>query len=151
MEGQNPVVCIFRLGRGEFPKGLEDAFRWVEETLSKTGLFKFRLRPRRFPPGSVAIFAIEGKAFAEAVLEEAIRDTTTEEREDFKRQGYYEYPRVGKFNPRSLRTYPKPLEMAALKQLGIKPARLFVYLSPNQYLQILQIAYAGIPCLRLQG
>lgn len=144
MEDQKPLVCLFRLGREEFPGGLEDALKWVEEILSKTGLFKFRShRPRGLSPGSVAIFSIEGKAFAEAILEESIRKTTEEERESLKSLFGYDYTHIGRFSPRSVRLYPSLLETVALERsLGIKLGRQYTYLSPYQYLQILKAAYA---------
>jgi len=157
LSGVRPIICIFpHSARKEpiFRNGPDALRRWLTgELREREGLYYIRCReskpsrrnlpfplPKHIPAGSIVLFRIKGETIGEALVKEEARRTTTEERRELKVKEGYPYEALIKFDPESVKIYPKPLtDLDLFNMLGnCVPYNMYRVLKPQQYKEIMR-------------
>jgi len=119
---------------------LDYAIYWLMKKGNNRYYFR-KMKPRNLPVGSIVLFSFQGKIFGQAITNEEIRMTSTEEQSRKRRESGFVYKATVRFEPSSIDVFPKyPLKKDIEEKFGIRFSRLFTPLTWEQYQEVLRMA-----------
>jgi hypothetical protein len=133
------TIHVFKLSKAtEFPGGVADVIKWIEQKRTAEGYYHFRSHtPRNVRAGSIVLFEIEGKIIGQGIVKEGLQPTP---RERIHRGGH-DYPYFITFEPLMFEIFEEyPLEAEVTHATGKKFGRLFKELDWSDYLIVLSMA-----------
>jgi len=136
------LICVFSLSKEDiFRDGIEFAVDWLRKKGEKPYYFRNKKPRRGLPSGSIVLFSFQGQIFGQATVKEDVKELSLQEQKQARERDGFEYKYSMILNGSSIDTfryYPEKKDVAL--RIGKNFARLFTYLSWEQYQQILKMA-----------